>query len=484
MAVSVVTGCAAPVAGDKAGGDSVTLRLGVEHGPGMPASEQMEHFAEQVDQLSDGLRIELVWNAAGEVDDWDQAVAQMVIDGELDLGMIPARAWDSLGVTTLQALHAPFLVTSEALMDSVLRDDIVGDMLAGLDEVGVVGLALVPESLRHLFFYGEPVATAAQFEGLRVRVPRSETVYALFDALGAIPDDYANWNPPHNGQESEGPAAAESSFAWASQLPGTAALTAIGNLPLLPKINTLVAHRGQFGRLTETHREILMAAAHRTSTWALETRSTTAEAAKAFCGGGGRVVAAADDEVAAMQLAAGPVTSELERDATTRGMMVWIRARQAELGAGPTTVPPCGRDSGGPVDPAASSSATGTSVDAFPEGVYRAEVSQAFLEDAGIDSSTAVNHAGTWTLTFRAGQLAVEDVNGARGRTVDRGVYCVDGDRLRLGLLGRPPACGDFWTATWIVTGEKLRFVDVQSGHGSDRLIEVLFGGQPFTRIG
>ena len=30
--------------------------------------------------------------------------------GELEMGLIPARAWDTEGVTSLRALHAPFLV--------------------------------------------------------------------------------------------------------------------------------------------------------------------------------------------------------------------------------------------------------------------------------------------------------------------------------------------------------------------------------------
>jgi TRAP-type C4-dicarboxylate transport system substrate-binding protein len=80
---------------------------------------------------------------------WDQRVAQMVSDGDLDMGMIPARAWDTEGVTTLQALQAPFLITSDESLDEIVQSDLQKRLLAGLDAADVVGLALVPEGLRH-----------------------------------------------------------------------------------------------------------------------------------------------------------------------------------------------------------------------------------------------------------------------------------------------------------------------------------------------
>lgn len=119
----------------------------------------------------------------------------------------------------------------------------------------------------------------------------------------------------------------------------------------------------------------------------------------------------------------------------------------------------------------------------FPEGVYRMEITREQLQDAGVDAATAYNHAGTWTLTFADEQLIVEDVTEAQGSQRGEGVYCVEADRVQLGVLGDPPSCGDFWSARWSLDGDQLRFLEVQSGHGSDELIEPLFGSQPFTKI-
>jgi hypothetical protein len=78
----------------------------------------------------------------------------------------------------------------------------------------------------------------------------------------------------------------------------------------------------------------------------------------------------------------------------------------------------------------------------------------------------------------------VRDVNETAGKAGEgQGVYCLDDGRVMLGLLGSPPQCGDFWTAGWTLEGDQLRFTDVESHHGSDLLIETLFGGQPWVEV-
>ena len=36
------------------------------------------------------------------------------------MGLIPSRAWDTEGVTSLRALNAPFLIDSDELLDEVV----------------------------------------------------------------------------------------------------------------------------------------------------------------------------------------------------------------------------------------------------------------------------------------------------------------------------------------------------------------------------
>jgi TRAP-type C4-dicarboxylate transport system substrate-binding protein len=472
----LLVACASEAAtGDKAGagGAPVTLRLGTEDDPGRPGAEQIQEFARQVQQLSEGrLLIEPVWDANGDQsDDWDQVVARMVVSGELDMGMIPARTWDTEGVTSFRALHAPFLVTSGDLVEQIVAGELAGEMLAGLDQVGVTGLALMPESLRHLFAFGKPPLAVSDFDGLLVRAPRSDTTYALFEALGALPDDFAGDDSFDAAVQAGEVVAAESSYVLAGTLPGQ--LTAVGNLALFPKVNSLVINSDRHERLADDHRAILADAARRTVDWAIGHALSTNEGAEQFCNNGGRIVLASQTYIDDLEGAVEPVYAELEQDAATKALIDHIRDLRQDV-VSEETVAPCG--------PVAADASPDPTLDGseFPEGTYRMEMTADFLMDAGVDRPTAFNHAGIWTLTFRDGQIIDPTCPG--------GTYSVTEDRVTFQMGPTGEGCGTaagkvLFSARWTLDGDQLRFLDVQSGHGSDLLIEALFGGKPFTKI-
>ena len=122
--------------GDKAGGPAtpIVLTLGTNDVPGDASGAYIEQFAADLARISGGLvTIEPRYRAAGEdVVRYDQRVAEMVRRGELDLGVVPARAFDELGVTSLQALQAPFLLTDDDAMDAVVAGTMRDDLLSGL----------------------------------------------------------------------------------------------------------------------------------------------------------------------------------------------------------------------------------------------------------------------------------------------------------------------------------------------------------------
>jgi TRAP-type C4-dicarboxylate transport system substrate-binding protein len=482
---TVVAACSSGSGSTKAGGsdEPVTLRIGTDDAPGRPGADQIEEFARQVEELSDGLvRVQPVWQAAGEdIDDWDQQVARQVVNGDLDMGMIPARAWDTEGVTSLRALHAPFLVTSNDLAGEVVTSDLADDMLAGLDDVGVTGLALLPEGLRHIFSFGDPMVAPGDFAGTTIRAPRSDTTDLLFEALGATTDDPSG-EPFGTAVESGAIAAAESSFTFAAgSLP--ALTTAVGNLTFFPKVNSLVINTETFESLSDDQQETLRDAAERTLDWSITAVPGEAESAETFCANGGRIVVASDADLRDFTQAVEPAYAELEQDAATAAMIDEIRTLSEQVDGTETAVVPCGTGNSDQATPEASPAEA-----AFPEGVYRTEITADLLMDAGVDRPTAFSHAGVWTLTFDEGDLVVHDVNSASGEVHENsGVYCVEDGRISLGVDDPPirPACGDFWSAGWTLDGDQLRFVDIRAGHGSDQLlIETQFGGQPFTKIG
>jgi TRAP-type C4-dicarboxylate transport system substrate-binding protein len=339
--LALVAGCQSSDQVTKAGGQAapITLRIGTDDGPGRPAADQIEQFAREVAARSGGrLRIEPVWQAAGDAgqDDWDQKVARMVVSGDLDLGNIPTRAWDTEGVTTLRALNAPMLVTDDALVKQVISGDLAPQLMAGLDSVGITGLALLPEGMRRVFWFRTPLTTVASFKGARLRVPASATTYATFTALGALPDDVSNSG---DAIDQGLVAGAETSFLLASSVNG--ASTAAGNLPLWPKVNGLVANRRVLDGLPADLRTILTEAAVATRGWAFDAVPADAQAARDFCAEGGTVVLVDPATVASFRRATAPVTAELVKDATTRSLIASITDLAREQAPSATPVQAC-----------------------------------------------------------------------------------------------------------------------------------------------
>jgi hypothetical protein len=348
-------------------------------------------------------------------------------------------------------------------------------MLAGLEAIDLTGLALIPEGLRHIFVFGKPDEVSFDLADKVVWTPRSEAAYALYSALGATPDS-SNISA-RNKRVADGTiAAAESSFPVAGFLPE--ASSASWNMTLYPKVNSIVVNEEAFNALRDDQQQALRDAAARTVEWAVTEMPSESDGAAVFCRNGGRVVDAPDAVVAAAAAAAEPVYDELEQDETTKALIGHIKQIKHEL---PEAAPiaPCGPE------PAATDAGTKTAKGEFPEGVYRMELPIDALLEAGIDAPTAGEHAATWEITFEDGRLTVKDTNTGTGRvTTMEGVYCVADGRVTLGLLGNPPACGDFWNAAWEVSGDTLRFVDVMSDSGFSLLLETIFGSTPFTKIG
>jgi TRAP-type C4-dicarboxylate transport system substrate-binding protein len=144
LSLCLLSACVNPgSSGNKAGSRSpVVLSLAnTAFGPGV----SLTRFAEVVDRLSGGeVRIKVV-NAFGSyaADAQIQAV-RAVAAGELDMGLVGSNAFDSVGVTSLEALSAPLLIDSYALENAVLADPLADRLLEGLGAAGVTGLGMGP----------------------------------------------------------------------------------------------------------------------------------------------------------------------------------------------------------------------------------------------------------------------------------------------------------------------------------------------------
>lgn len=185
LAVAVAAGGCLGGGSDKAGGeraaDAVVLRLA-----NRDRSPDLDEYVDAVERLSDGsIRIELENGWRERQVDYEPRTIEDVRDGRVEMAKISARAFDTVGVESLQPLLAPFAVDSYALQREVLRSDLAPEMLRGVERLDVVGVTLLPGELRRPFGIGRPLVDVADYRGARVATRLSRLGLRTFRALGA-----------------------------------------------------------------------------------------------------------------------------------------------------------------------------------------------------------------------------------------------------------------------------------------------------------
>ena len=460
--------------GDKAGGPAtpVVLTLGTNDVPGDAGGAYIEQFAADLARISGGLvTIEPRYRAAGEdVVRYDQRVAEMVRRGELDLGVVPARAFDELGVTSLQALQAPFLLTDDDAMDAVVAGTMRDDLLSGLPAAGYEGLALWPEELRHPYGFGAPILKLGDFRDLSVLSPFSRRSWDLMGALGAHPQDPNDRTVPTDG--------AEAGYRTTANVNRPGVIT--GNVTFYPKIQALIAGGSSFSRLTDEQQRFVREAAAATTAWVGENRQHEDVAAATYCRGGGVVVLANASDRAAIEAAAAPVLADLETDPLTKRLMGEIRDIVAAPRVPPFVAYPCGSLATASPTASASSAPEPTDDPAVLNGIYRADVSEAFLVSAGINPSDAFFNGGIFTLTFEDGRFTH---HLSRDNSTCTGTYTVRGSRVTVSCsFADGTAFSPLFSAAWTLEDGTLRFTHVEPAN--DLLAQAMWAGKPYVRIG
>ena len=484
--VLVVASACSSVADSKAGGEEppLVLKVGTNDAPGRPAADQIEEFAVRVAALSEGkILVEPVWHVGGiNTPNWDQAVAEQVVKGELEMGNIPSRAFDVLGVSTLRALNAPFLITSDELLNEVVASGLADGMLAGLEEIGLVGLVLLPEGLRHPFGYDEGLLGPDDYEGGVVRAPASATTAAVFKALGSRVVDGEIDLASQIGMES----------AYVLEPLGTGT----GNVVLFPKVNVLVMNADAYARLTERQREILEQAASETLEWSAESRITDSAAAETWCARGGRVVIADGDVLAALHDAVEPVYKDLRADQPTAEMIDQIQEMKASLAVEDQAIPDNCTDQ--PVD--RETTTEGSDDPGVINGSYRLEWGSDELLDAFLAvgapredvEGLVVANSGVVSLIFQDGEYEQIWETGFSAGDHCNGSYIVSGTRITMVASSDPAEyqCGDedlgriVVDATWEFTDQGLLLSDfILSDEPGVTWFNGVFLSKPLVRV-
>ena len=193
LAAVLALGAAACGAGnlDKAGNPSskpLVLTLADGNGDTNGDTSDAQPFAAAVGKLSHGtLQIKIEGSWRGNDAYYETGLINDVRAGKAQLGIAASRAFDTVGITSFQALQAPFLIDNVNLERKVLDSTIPGKMLAGLRRHGLAGLALLPGPLWRPLGFTRPLVAASSYQGAKIGIRPSEATADIFRALGAIP---------------------------------------------------------------------------------------------------------------------------------------------------------------------------------------------------------------------------------------------------------------------------------------------------------
>jgi TRAP-type C4-dicarboxylate transport system substrate-binding protein len=454
--------------------DGVELRIGIADAPARFTDDVALEFARLVALESGGdVEVEIV-----RLDTWEQRgnqqLAESLIDGHVEFALVPAQAWDALDSSALTALYVPSLVTSDELIDEIAMDGIARDMLAGLDRIGVKGLALIPGGIRHLFASTHPLQLG-NGTGMGIRAAYSEAMWTTFRALGMQPRDL-NGSALDRALNDGTVVAVDSMFRIADGFLDAPAVW--GNLATAPHALTLVTNPATYGRLSASQRESIGRAAAGVAAWSVAERPRDADEARRLCDrAAGSVVALATDSMRdRWELLLARARDQILADPAVAAMAGRIRELDAALGHPVSAVAAC---QGRPIQTSAGQPHDNVPEE-FPEGIYRRRVTAADLEAAGVDASTAAVHAGVWTLQFEDGVYVDEWCPDSTYSIVHERVVVTMGTRDSCGEA----AGGVLFSAGWRLEGGSLTFTDVRAGSGSQTLLEAAVGGGEWVRVG
>jgi TRAP-type C4-dicarboxylate transport system substrate-binding protein len=405
---------------DKAGGTGPPVQLRLANtGADISQTPAVKYFVERVGELSGGqVRIKVVDEWGQFAPDAEQQVVQAVTAGEVDLGWAGSRVFDTLGVESFQALTAPMLIDSYALENAVIESGVTEDMMEGLDELGVRGLAVLADALRRPMSVDAPILERADWRRTSFGTLKSDGQVEAIRALGGAPMEVFG---PNREEALENGTLEGFEFGllqytdpkWSSRAPYVAA-----NVHLWPQMDVVLANPERLDGLTSKQRGWLEEAAEDAARRSAELANRDAWALDVACQGGARFADASKVDLAALRQAFQPLYTGLQRQSRTGEFLARIQAlkRSTPAEAGLTIPSECTGKA--PRRPSVS--------DAKPpldlNGTYRMVLTQADADKAGDPEDE--NYPLVETITLKDGRLE----GGCFG--VDGGTYSVDGDRI------------------------------------------------------
>lgn len=441
----VVSGCG-PSSADKAGGAAPVpkvLTMANEDSD----NAVVESFLQAVNKLSSGtLQINPTHNWRTGDMQGDGDLVKDVEAGKADLGVVPDRAFDTVGVNSFEALQAPFLIDTYALEGKVLSSSIPAQMLDGLGAAGLVGLTILPGPFRRVLGRSRTFTSVADFRGATIGIRPSGVLEMTLTALGATPVPFvADGAAPfstYDGIDSHLAAIEGNNYDA-----GAKALTA--NVDFYPRSSAIFVNAKSFAGLTAEQQGWLRAAGGQAVAGEMpNVLSQEAVEGGVLCNRNLLLVSASADDLAALRQAVEPVYAALSANPQTKAFIDQIDAMRSANAAPPEAAPACAVAESSPV--ANPSSAPVTPID----GTWAVNFTHAEFLAAVPPPDPTEDIPGNWgpsTMDLHAGKITISYSDG----TAPLGTFTVVGNRMMAEFPN-----GDEFDVTWSLYRDTLAFGD------------------------
>ena len=425
--------------GDKAGGADKTephvLTMAVQSG----VPDQMSAFAEEVSRLSDGT-LEITFDEEWRLGEptYEAGTLEDVKAGKVDMAWVGARAFDTVGVPSFQALLAPLLVDSYDLEAKVFEEGIPEKMLGAVDEPDLVGIGVLPGPMRKVLGVSRPFVSPADFAGHVVGIQDSAVATQTFDALGATPEPVAAQAPLDGLDAYE----QQLSSIEGNSYDATAKYVT-SNVNLWPRPLVIVMGNDVYDSLTDEQQAALRDAAASAIPKSLEaSRAEDEDAVAILCKRGLTFRTASDADIAQLRAAFERVYADLGSNPETKAYLDAITGLKEEVAASAEAPGCAASDSGGSVSAG------------IPEGTYEATITRDDYASRGVEGEST----GLFTLEFADGTVILRLPSGEVGF---QAAYTLFRDKFE--AVGEP----DTLTARWVFDGTRLELKDFGACTGS-----------------
>ena len=128
--------------------------------------------------------------------DEEGAALDVLAAGDADISVIRADRLAEAGADSLAPLQAPLVVTNNEQAAAIAADPVAVDLMSGLADIGLVGIALAPGGLRHTWGYQSPILGPEDYAGavINTRVAGREPMRCS-PRLGATTDHSVGDDP-------------------------------------------------------------------------------------------------------------------------------------------------------------------------------------------------------------------------------------------------------------------------------------------------